>query len=172
MIEPVGAPCENTPGRSETVISLSATDNANPPVSLASERTVDFSEPFCIGLTASIEPGQTEPGFVFNIMDTLFGESIGFLSIDLSGITFSLGEARADFLPVTGMFGADPEYHHLQICVADGAATLYTNCTDPQTESFETTTTIGGGATLITFFQNSSFTEDNRFTVPIIIEIQ
>ena len=60
VIEPVGAPCEGQPGRPETIITLSQTNNANPPISLTPDRTVDFSEPFCIGLTASIQPHQTE----------------------------------------------------------------------------------------------------------------
>lgn len=159
LIRP-GGPCEE---RGVTPYAIATTAGAVIPVSSSETRFIDFSEPYCIAFTGSIDNGSPEGGYVLSIMDSPLGSSIGFLELSTTAITFSLGEAVATF---GGSFAADPIFHHLQICVSNNVATLYTGCESPQQVPFSTSVTLGP-LSVISFFQNSSIDNSQRFEVYI-----
>lgn len=160
-------PCELVPGRSvPEPYAIQAGLNSDPPVS-ATQRNVDFSSDFCIAFTGGIEPGA-DPGLVFNIMTApLSTESLGYLELSPMQITFVLGDEMATFSPPVGnAFPTVPNFVHLQICVGNGQAILYTGCANRQIENFDPPNDFAvGPLSTITFFQNSSTGADGRFTV-------
>lgn len=164
MTDPSG-PCENLPGRSEVPYRLTPRPNTNPPVSLSEERFVDFTPPFCIGFTVTLPSSDLE--YLFNAMIDPFDASTSVASLQVSSdsIQFSLGTSEASFGPPNNAvsFAEDGDYVHLQLCVTETGADLYTNCGDAEMSAFFSEERLTG--TIVTFLQNSSLDGGGSFSV-------
>lgn len=151
--------CFGFPNRSEDTYIL--IHGNNPPVANSSKRQVNFEAPYCIAFTVSIP--NDEPAFIFNIVRLFQQRSQGSLQISRTSISYKLGDAMFE-QSLLGISTGHGFFFHLQLCVDDGAITLYRNCSEVANGPLTTRETLGDDS-VITFFQNSSDIDDGVFTV-------
>ena len=167
VTDPSG-PCENLPGRSEVPYTLISRPSLNPPISLAEERSIDLTPPFCIAVTATLPSSDLE--YLFNAMaDPFSTESVASLEASSDTVRFTLGDSEMSFGPPNSgaaFTTGTGDYVHLQLCLDDSGLTFYTNCGDPQPVGFTSDQNIV--TSLVTFLQNGTLNGAGSFTVSLV----
>ncbi len=129
-METIGGLC---PTRNDETASSQSSGGVGPSAFLSNVPSADlvqFNNPFCLAFTVSTNPGNTAP--LFNILRTDSTVALEVVITD-TDITLTLQNTSVTF---QGTQFADGSMQRMQICVANGQATLYLNCVNAGSSVF------------------------------------